>query len=368
MGYRNVLTCLSLIAFATIAGAQERATKSTTAQPVQLEKSQATQPARVDKKPARAKTGKPFTQRVSTTPDINQHMKYEDLFEQIPKTRISDFDGRYDSKQDKVFTKNMCAPASVANHLVWFDTHFYPNITKEKDPVIAGVELAHTLGGQDYMKTVSTGNKDKSSGSTIHNVVKGAYRLLEERGVTVKHVKVISVSAHPSQANLYGVQDTPLTIEHRAPKVHEIKEALRRKAIVLNLFGKYTLAKETGANEGGAGQDVFLNRGGGHYFAPVGYGQNAKGNYDGNYIIYHNPADSPQTKKRQQYKRWYAGADKVRMIKKKAPTASFRACSFNKSWTCYGTLDGTYVRDKPLMEHRMGEEVRILEALIVIEV
>ena len=368
MNFRTVLAGLALIVLVPFALAQERAAKPKTAQPVQLEKAPATQPAELDKKPTRAKTGEPFTQRIGTTPDINQHMKYEDFFAQIPKTRIADYEGNYDTLQDKLFSKNMCAPASVANHLVWLDTHFFPGITEEQDPVIAGVELVHTLGGQDYMKTVSTGSKDKSSGSTLYNVVKGTYRLLEERGVNVKRVTVISVSVHPKHTGSFGVPDNRLRVERRAPKVHEIKEALRRKAIVLNLFGKYTLAQETDANEGGAGQSIFLNRGGGHYFAPVGYGQDAKGNYNGNFIIYHNPADSPQKKKRQQYKRWYAGSDKVRMIKKKKPGDDFRACSFNKNWTCYGTVDGTYTRDKPLAKHRMGEEVRILEALIVIEV
>ncbi len=363
---KNIILTVVAVALSApgLAADTTRAKKQQTVTPAQT-----AQPARVEKKqPKRSETGEAFTVRISTTPDINQHMKYEDFFAQIPKMRIGEFAGDYDSVEEKLFSKNMCAPASVANHMVWLDTHFFKGITDEQDPVIAGVELAHTLGGQKYMKTVSTGNKDKSSGSTIYNVVTGTYRLLQERGVNVKRVAVISVSTHPEHTVSFGVPAERLTVENRAPKVHEIKEALRRRAIVLNLFGKYTLAQETSAKEGGPGQNIYLNRGGGHYFAPVGYGEDKNGNYDGSMIIYHNPADSPQKKKRQQYKRWYVGSDKVRMIKKKKPNDDFRACSFNKNWTCYGTVDGTYTRDKPLVQHRIGEEVRILEALIVIEV
>ena len=58
------------------------------------------------------------------------------------------------------------------------------------------------------------------------------------------------------------------------------------------------------------------------------------------------------------------------MIKREKPADhhAFRACKDNKNWICYGTVGDSYVRDKPIDDHKAGETIRILEALIVIEV
>ncbi len=367
------LATLALVAPA-IAAETSRATKqqAVTPAPVQLEKAPA-EPAQLEKKPARSKRGEPFTVRINTTPDINQNMSIGEFLQQIPKGRIPEFTPPPEIGQDApMFYNNMCAPTAVANHLVWLDTHFFHQISEEQHPVIAGVELARILGGTNYMKTADTKTYDgiTGTGTKIYNLVGGTYRLLQERGVTVKKVKVISVTAHPDIAELFGVPNKRLTIEHRVPKVSEIKEALRRRAIVINLIGKYEIVPGR-AEKNGKTTSGYLERTGGHYFSPVGYGEDSKGDYDGRIIIYHDPADGGQTMKTQHHVEWLKEAQRnrtLRMIKKDEPDHSFRACKDNKNWTCYGELGDTYVRDKLLKDHGEGKRAHVLEGLIVIEV
>jgi len=366
MSFRTVLAGLALIALIPFALAQERAAKPKATQPVQLEKAPATQPAELDKKPSRA--GKqPYIERLQFTPDINQNMTIAELLEQIPKANVPEFTPPGEiNVNEPYFMENMCAPASVTNHLLWLDRVYFKNISKEQHSIVAGVRLVNLLGRTEYMNTVRGG-----SGTSIKNLVRGTHRFLEKKGIDVKKVTVISKSVHADLADSYEVPKGRLKLENRMPKNRETKTALRKRAIVINLFGKYELKAETKANEAGKGQNRYLKRTGGHYFAPVGYGQWVEKVYDDNIIIYHNPADTPQNKQKQQYVKWVKESGnnaKLRMIKKNKPSDAFRACSFNKNWTCYGTLGGTYVRDKPLKDHDDDETVRILEALIVIEV
>jgi len=90
------------------------------------------------------------------------------------------------SLKTKMFKKNMCAPASVADHLLWLDKTAFKNITKESHPIMAGVDLVHTLSREQYMKT-STGG----SGTSLGNVVTGTYEFLKDRGIPVKKITVI---------------------------------------------------------------------------------------------------------------------------------------------------------------------------------
>lgn len=374
---RILITLTLVLVLLPFASAQERASKPQTVkpadQPVQVEKLPATKPAQIDKKPARSKRGEPFIVRINTTPDINQNMSIGEFLQQIPKGRIPEFTPPAEiGLNAPMFYNNMCAPTSVADHLVWVDTHFFHNISKEQNPVIAGVELARVLGGPNYMKTADTKTYDgiTGTGTKIYNLVGGTFRLLKERGVTVKKVTVISVTAHSDIKALFGVPNKRLTIEYRAPKVHEIKDALRRRAIVINLIGKYEIVPGR-AKKDGKGTKGYLLRTGGHYFSPVGYGEDSNGNYDGSMIIYHDPADGGQNMKTQQYVEWIRESEKnagLRMFKKDKPDHSFRACKDNKNWTCYGELGDTYVRDKLLKDHGKDERAKILEGLIVIEV
>lgn len=365
MNNRAVLAGLALIVSVPFALAQERAPKPKTTQTVKPVTP--VQPAEIDKKPSRA--GKqPYIKRLEFTPDINQNMTIQDYLDQLPTAEAKKQAPEGLSLKTKMFKKNMCAPASVANHLVWLDRTAFKNITNESHPIIAGVNLINVLSREEYMRT-STGG----SGTSLSNVVSGTYRFLKEKGIAVKKVTVISVSAHPDYAGRYKVPPNRLRIENRMPKVQETRNALRKRTIVLNLFGKYKLFPGKDDIQVGKQQEVYLQRSGGHYIAPVGYGRVVKTVYDGDVIIYHNPADKPQNDEKQQYVHWFkeTGANaKLRMIKLERPKnhEAFRTCKANKNWTCYGRLGDSYVRDKPLDDHKPGETVRILEALVVIEV
>lgn len=367
MNNRAVLAGLALIVSVPFALAQERAAKPKTVQPVQIEKAPATQPAQLEKKPARA--GKqPYIERLQFTPDINQNMTIQDYLDQLPAAEAKKQAPEGLSLKTKMFKKNMCAPASVANHLLWLDRTAFKNISNEAHPIIAGVDLIHILSRKEYMKTATGG-----SGTSLANVVSGTYRFLKEKGIPVKKVTVISISAHPDYVDRYKVPSNRLRVENRIPKVQETRNALRKRTIVLNLFGKYKLFPGKDDIQVGKQQEVYLQRTGGHYIAPVGYGRVVNKVYDGDVIIYHNPADKPQNQQKQQYVKWLkeTGANaKLRMIKLEKPGDHevFRTCKQNKNWTCYGLLGDSYVRDKALDDHKPGEIVRILEALVVIEV
>ncbi len=325
------------------------------------------QPAKVKKtKPDRAGK-KPYDKRIPHTPDINQNMTIAELLEQIPAANHPEFTPPSEiNVNEPFFMANMCAPASVTDHLLWLDKLHFKNITKEKHPVVAGVRLINTLGSKDYMNTVSGG-----SGTSIYRVVRGTYKFLEERGIDVKKVTIVSKSAHPYYTLPYHTPVSLMQIEHRMPHIDETKAALHKRAIVLNLFGKYNLVPKRYNKETKKTEPAYLKRDGGHYFAPVGYGQIVKTVYQEDVIVYNNPAGEPQNKQQQEYIRWFreSGSNaKLRMIKKSKSNDPFRACEDNESWTCYGTLGDSYVRDKPLKDHGPNETVRVLEALIVIEV
>ena len=326
------------------------------------------QPARVKKtKPERAKK-KPYLERIQFTPDINQNMTIAELLEQIPPSYAPEFTPKEIHLDEPFFIVNACAPASVANHLIWLDRLHFKNISKEEHPIVAGVKLINTLASEPYMRTIKGG-----SGTSMQNLVAGTYRFLGEKGIKVKKVTVISNSADPQPWNLtgYKVPFSLMQVEHRMPTIAEIKAALHQRAIVVNLFGKYKYVPQRAAKEGSTTAPAYLRRGGGHYMAPVGYGRYMQKVYDDDVIIYHDPADSPQDRQTSRYVRWVkatGGDAKLRMIKHEKPAESFRACEDNPDWKCYGTLGETYTLDKPLKDHKPNETVRILEALIIIEV
>ncbi len=325
-------------------------------------------PARVKKtKPERAKKT-PYLDRIQYTPDINQNMTIAELLEQIPPSYAAEFTPKEIHKDEPFFIANMCAPASVANHLLWLDRLHFKNISKEKHPIVAGVKLINTLGSEPYMRTIKG-----DSGTTMQNLVAGTYRFLGEKGIKVKKVTVISNSADPQPWNLtgYKVPFSLMQVEHRMPTVAEIKAALHQRAIVVNLFGKYEYVPERAAKKGSTAPPAYLRRGGGHYMAPVGHGRYVQKVYDDDVIIYHDPADPPQNQQKSRYVRWVKETGKnakLRMIKREKPSESFRACEDNPDWKCYGTLGETYILDKALKDHKPNESVKILEALIVIEV
>ena len=76
-------------------------------------------------KPQRVKK-LPYYTRAATTPDVNQHMTWGQFIDQLP-VKPPSIRAKYRPPQEidlkwRVFEQNFCAPASVANNLMWLDT------------------------------------------------------------------------------------------------------------------------------------------------------------------------------------------------------------------------------------------------------
>ena len=85
-------------------------------------------------------------------------------------------------------------------------------------------------------------------------------------------------------------------------------------------------------------------RTGGHYFAPVGYGQDENGKLSETTFAYHDSAGADQGKQVDHYYDWLVP----------------------KEYECLGRLSDACVRDKQVEEHEANERIRVLKGMMVI--
>jgi len=324
--------------------------------------------------PARTTDRTAFTDRIADTPDINQHMTWKQFLKQIPADKVAEYTPPDEiNVNSRVFYENFCAPASTANHLVWLDRHGFPSITNESDPVIAGMKLARLLADTKYMQTISDPGPDDfqpvvGSGTKIENFVSGTAKFLAEHNITIRDVTVISLWSPPSQASRFGVPVSRLHIEKRPPKLYEVTRPLKGKTIVVTIIGKYDAVPPQFVD--GKLIPGYLNRVGGHYYSPVGYGDDGNGNYSGNTLIYHDPAGGYQDVKHQEYHQWLRQKGpngELEMRENKAHRFPEINCKSQPQQTCLGRLKDTYVRNKPVEDHTGGKGIWVLEGVVVIE-
>lgn len=316
-----------------------------------------------------------YTARIAATPDVNQHMTYEQWLKQIdPRLRSKYTPPAEIGIKSKVFQENFCGPCSVADNMVYLKKWF-PQIRAESDPVVAGTLLARNLG-MDYMHTYNDPDPEdfepaSGTGTSYINLVKGSLDYLASKGVKAKKVTMIGYRAHASERSKYSNNGTNIEFHQRAPKIEEIKQALHLRAIVVQHYGHY----EYHVARAGSKNGPYLQRTGGHYVAPVGYGLDKNGKANDDMLIVNDPAGSFQDKQAQDYRVWLRqpkGAYQNMMIVNYRGSEPIRHPDLaDPNWPkyeVYGPLSGTYVRDAVVSSPKNGQKLEVLEGLIVIEV
>lgn len=314
-----------------------------------------------------------YTARIASTPDINQHMTWEQFLKQIPKPLHAKYTPPAEiGVKSKVFFQNFCGPCSVADNLIYL-RGFYPQIHGEADPVAAGTFLARNLGF-NYLGTVTEPDPEDlevatGTGSSYKGLVKGTVQFLKERGVPVKGATVIGFRAHDSERAKYGHPALPIEIRQRAPSLDEVRSAIRQRTVVVLHYGHYEYMP---ARAGGKARS-YLRRTGGHYIAPVGYGLDDKNKPHPDWIIANDPAGSYQDQQRQVHHLWvrqpkgtfqnlellnWRGDEPIRHPSLADPN--------RPQFESFGTLATTYVRDAPVASPKGKQRYEVLEGLIVI--
>ena len=369
----TVLICLLVLPFAATI-AQERAEKPR-AKPTVIMK----QPV----KPKRMELA-PWYSRAATTPDVNQHMTWGQFIDQLP-VKPPSIRMKYRPPQEidlnwRVFEQNYCAPAAVANNLMWLDANYFPQISDETNALAGGVFLARKLGGDAYFSTMNEpGNPDgedpefhlsEGTGTTFEDMINGTVKFLKEKQIPVKEVRWISLWAAPEAKSKLKLGGAPLVMERRAPKLDEVKSALRLRSIIVQIFGHYEFTVGEATNNGVKPDS--LVRTGGHYFAPVGFGKDEDGNLSENTFAYHDSASDKQDKQTQHYHTWLTPVGQYKDLPLRkfreggAKYASLACQNEEKGWECLGRLSNAYVRNKQVEDHAGNERIRVLEGMMVI--
>lgn len=369
----TLVICLLVLPFTT-SSAQERVKKTETQAPV------------ITKQPVKPKRMKvaPFYSRAATTPDVNQHMTWGQFIDQLP-VKPPSIRMKYRPPKEidlnwRVFEKNYCGPAAVANNLMWLDTNYFPQISKETNALAGGVFLARKLGGDKYFSTMNepgdpSGENpefhlSEGTGSTFEDMINGSVKFLKEKQIPVKEVQWISLWAAPEAKSKLKLGGAPLVMKRRAPKLSEVKGALKSRSIIVQIFGHYEFTVGE-ATKNGIKPDTLV-RTGGHYFAPIGFGQDENGKLSENTFAYHDSASDKQDKQTQHYHAWLKSNGQYKDL----PLRKFRdggakypslACNNEKKgWECLGRLSDTYVRNKQVQDHMGNERIRVLEGMMVI--
>jgi hypothetical protein len=326
----------------------------------------------------------PYYTRAATTPDVNQHMTWGQFIDQLP-VKPPSIRAKYRPPQEidldwRVFEQNFCAPASVANNLMWLDTNYFPQISKETNALAGGVFLARQLSGDDYFSTMNEpGNPDgadpsfhlsEGTGTTFEAMINGTVRFLKEKDIPVKEVRWISLWAVPEAKAKLKVGGAPLVMQRGFPTLDEVRSALQSRSVVVQIIGFYEFQVGE-ADDNGVKPDSLV-RTGGHYFSPVGFGRDADGNLSRDTFEYRDPASDKQDKQALHYHLWVTPTGQYRNL----PLRKFRdggakygslACpNEKKGWECLGRLNKTYLRGKQVEEHKGNERITVLEGMMVI--
>ena len=144
----TLVICLLVLPF-TAVNAQVSVKKAKTQTPV-ITKQQVI--------PKRMKVA-PLYSRAATTPDVNQHMTWGQFIDQLPvKPPSIRMKYRPPNEIDlnwRVFEQDYCAPAVVANNLMWLDAYFFRQISNDTKLTAGGVFLALKHGGDKYFSTMN---------------------------------------------------------------------------------------------------------------------------------------------------------------------------------------------------------------------
>ncbi|MEM9839517.1 MAG: hypothetical protein AAF830_10245 [Pseudomonadota bacterium] len=294
----------------------------------------------------------PYTARIDDTPDVSQHIRWRqfvgnasgvgrhpevDLNAALRNAPPAEYD-----RDMRVFPLDFCGPAAVANNLIWLDRTGYRQISTEPNKHAAGTMLAWRLGF-DYMDTMSNYDADQykltgklkgvseeditwsdipeGSGTSLPGLINGTVKFLREKRIPIKAVRVTS-SIDRSGAN-FRTRGAPFQFEVKKPTGDDIAEALRRRSIVVTLHGHYVplfdalkppadgASDDEGSSTSGLGfvnervwDTPFLQRTGGHFAAPVGFGVDRQGNPAPGAILYHDSAGGQQRVRRQHQYNW----------------------------------------------------------------
>ena len=317
-----------------------------------------------------------YTYRVDRTPDINQHMTWEQMLGQIPMRLRKKYTPPAEiGVKSRVFYKNFCGPCAVADNLLYLRKDF-PQIGDHANSVVSGTFLARNLGSNYFDTLTNPSDEDfdpvVGGGTSVKNIVKGTLEYLKEKNIPVKNVTVISVWAPTDQRAEYGHPGTLIKLYQRPPTTKEMQDALRKRSIVVSHYGSYEYRPNPTRAGGAKRIGSYLLRTGGHYVAPVGYGKDKNGVAKANMFIIHDPAGSSQAKKAQVYTEWIRQPkgryQNLRMLNERdTPRHPSYNFPLKPGYELLGSLNQTYVMDKMISSPKRGDRVRVLESLIVIE-
>jgi hypothetical protein len=321
-----------------------------------------------------------FTARISATPDINQHMTWAQFLEQIPVRQRKKYTPPAEiGVNSRVYYKNFCGPCSVADNLLYL-RKFYPQIGEHQNKVVSGTFLARSLGSS-YLSTLSEPSDTdfdpvSGKGTSVKNIVKGTLTYLKEKNVPIKKVTVISVWSPTDSRADFGHAGTNISIKQRPPSTQEIKTALTKKSMVVTHYGHYDFKKPISrAGFQAKGITPYLRRSGGHYVAPVGFGKESSGKLNPDMFIFNDPAGSDQDEQKQIYFEWarqpkgeYQNIEMLNYRGDKGPRHPSFKHPTRKTFELIGSLNQTYVMDKPISNPKINDRFEVMESLICIEV
>lgn len=319
-----------------------------------------------------------YNARIDPTPDVNQHMTYEQWLQQIPARQRARYTPPAEiGIKSKVFQENFCGPCSVADNLIYL-RKWFPQVRPEGNDLVAGTLLARNLG-MSYMETYRDDDPEDfdpatGTGTSYKKLIDGTLSYLADKGIKAKKVTLIGYRAHASERSEYGHPGTNIELHQRAPKLEEVRQALHLRAVVVQHYGHYDYKNVRFNKDGKAEIRQYLQRAGGHYVAPVGYGLNKSGKPDPDMMIYHDPAGASQDKKAQDYRKWLRQPkgpwQDLMLVNFRGDKTIRHKDLYDPNWPryeVYGSLIGTCVRDAAIDGPKQGQRYEVLEGLIVIE-
>lgn len=161
--------------------------------------------------------------------------------------------------------RTYCGPVAVSNSLMWLaDNGFEALAPKLKDHRKAHIEIARSLGSEEYMNT------NLKTGTGAGKVLQGLARYIEDKGYEYRYLKFQGWRTHPRK---FGMGEA-------VPELDWIKKGIQGDSAVLLNAGWYKFNPRTGE----------YARIGGHWVTLAGFGVDEKGKEDPAILIVHDPA------------------------------------------------------------------------------
>ncbi len=221
-----------------------------------------------------------------------------------------------------------CAPASIANALIWLDDNGYDNFIENSfNRSEDHIKLMNLLASKNYMNTIENGTTGKK-------LLLGLEKYIHKKGYTYKRLKYQGAWHVPEK----------FSTQQKIPQLEWIKKGLLGHSVVWLSIGYYSYNIFSDTYERKAGHLVTL----------VGYGKDPSGNIAPNYLIFHNPAYGMEGD--------FFSNDYVKMEEIKS--GHFRAAN-NQRWYNAKGFHKLSVEDYPM--HVKDTHVGILEDAIILE-